>query len=72
MLALNGDQIANAGGTIQADATAQLTLNDTTINGGTVNDGTAASGATITILGSSTIENAAVHNGGVTVDSGQT
>ena len=41
VLALNSDQIANAGGTIQADATAQLTLNDTTVSNGTVtNHGT--------------------------------
>ena len=72
VLALNSDQIANAGGTIQADATAQLTLNGSTINGGTINDGTVESGATITISGSSEIENAVLNNGGVTVDSGQT
>ena len=58
-----------SGATISVDAGHTLTLSGVLIDGGAVDLG---SGATITISGSSEIENASLNNGGVTVDSGQT
>ena len=57
-----------SGAIISVDAGSTLTLSGVLIDGGAVDLG---SGAAIIISGSSEIENASLHNGGVTVDSGQ-
>jgi fibronectin-binding autotransporter adhesin len=69
--------VANAGGTIQVDSGATLKLNGAAIDGGTINDFRLdSSGSTvagdINITGSSTISNAHLNNGTVTIASGQT
>jgi fibronectin-binding autotransporter adhesin len=72
-----GTNVANSGGTITVDDGATLTLNGATIAGGTVNDGTAGGTASeggavfgvIDVTGASTIENASLNNGGVTIES---
>ena len=64
-----------SGAIISIDPTDTLTLSGVTINGGTINDGTGstlATAATITVSGTSKIENASLNNGGVTVDASQT
>ena len=69
---------AAAGATIQIDDGTVLTLTGATINGGIVNDGTASGTGepttfgTIEVTGPSTISNAFVNNGVVTVASGIT
>jgi hypothetical protein len=60
---------------LSVDATDTLTLSGVTVDGGTINDGTGSTLATsgkIEISGSSTISNAGLNNGGVTVDAKQT
>jgi len=69
--------IANSGGIINVDDGATLSLSGMTINGGTVNDGTASGTGdpvfgSIYVMGPSTISNASLNNGGVTVASGVT
>ena len=64
-----------SGAIISIDPTDTLTLSGVTINGGTINDGTGstlATAATITVSGTSKIENASLNKGGVTVDASQT
>jgi fibronectin-binding autotransporter adhesin len=69
--------ITNLGGIIIVDDGATLTLSGTTINGGTIDDGT-ASGTGSTVFGSinvtspSTISDASLNNGVVTIASGVT
>ena len=74
-----GTTVANAGGTITIDDSATLTLmGGVSLNDGTINDGTAGGTGTpalfgsIDVTGSSTIGNALLNNGGVTVASGVT
>ena len=74
-----GTTVANAGGTITIDDSATLTLTGgVSLNGGTINDGTVGGTGTpalfgsIDVTGSSTIGNALLNNGGVTVASGVT
>jgi len=69
--------IANSGGVINIDDGATLTLSGATIDGGTINDGTATGTSSpvfgsIDVTGSSTISNASLNDGGVTVASGVT
>ncbi len=64
--------ISDSGGTIDVDSGNTLTLAGSTITGGTINNGTPITGATISIVGSSAIENASLDNGAVTIASGQT
>ena len=65
-----------SGATIQIDDGTVLTLTGATINGGTINDGTASGTGdpalfgSIDITGPSTISNASLNNGGVTLASG--
>ena len=66
--------VANSGGTLQVDNGTTLKLNGATINGGTINDGTAIGTSSpvfgsIDVTGPSTISNAFLNNGGVTVES---
>jgi FecR protein len=65
-----------SGATIQIDNGTVLTLTGgATINGGTINDGTASSSpifGSIAVIGLSTISNAFLNNGGVTVAGGVT
>ena len=66
---LSGDMLTNAGATVQVDSTDTLTITATTINGGTINLlGTGTSAGTIDVTGASTIGNASIHNGNVTVE----
>ena len=75
-LTIDPTTIANASGTITVDGTATLTLNGATLNGGTINDYSTVSGsivaANIYVTGPSTISNALLNNGGVTVANGVT
>ena len=64
--------ITNVDGTVQVDSGDTLTLSGVTITGGNVNDGTVTSGATISVSGSSEIENASLNNGDVSIAAGQT
>ena len=63
---------------IQIDDGTTLTLNDVTINGGTINDGKTSSTSdpavmgNLDITGTSTISNAILNNGQVTIESGVT
>ena len=69
--------ITNSGGIVKVDDGATLTLSGTTINGGTIDDGM-ASGTSSTVFGSinvtgpSTISDASLNNGVVTIASGVT
>ena len=80
-LTLDGDTVTGTtftdtatGAILSIDNDATLSLSGVTINSGTVNDGTSAGtgGGSITIAGSSTIENAALNDGQVTVAASQT
>ncbi len=53
--------------TLTVDDGTTLVLAGATIDGGTINDGTSGSGGNIAVRGSSTIRNAALNNGQVTV-----
>ena len=69
--------VTNSGGVINIDDGATLALSGATIDGGTINDGTAihtnsAVFGNIDVTGSSTISNASLSDGGVTVASGVT
>ena len=67
-----------SGAIIQIDDGTVLTLTGATMNGGTINDGTASGTGdpalfgSIDVTGSSTISNAILKNGVVTIESGQT
>ncbi|SDT38284.1 Npun_F0296 family exosortase-dependent surface protein [Bradyrhizobium canariense] len=67
--------VSNAGGTIAIDGTGTLTLNGATIDGGTINDYSTVSGSIVAgdidVTGSSTISNASLNKGQVTIESGQ-
>ena len=74
-----GTTIHNTGGTIAIDGTGTLTLDNATIDGGTINDFSlpaSPSGSIIPgdidVTGSSTISNAHLNNGQLTVESDQT
>jgi fibronectin-binding autotransporter adhesin len=77
-LTLGFTTIANAGGLITVDGTGVLTLNEATINGGAINNysSSVVPGSMIAgnmdITGSSTISNAHLNYGNVTIESGQT
>jgi len=71
--------VDNTSGTIAIDGSGTLTLNDAAINGGTINDYSPPSSPSgsiiagdIDVTGSSTISNAHLNNGNVTIESGQT
>ena len=59
-----------SGAVIQIDDDTTLTLSGVTIDGGTINDGTADGSGSIAVTGASTISNASLNNGGVTIDDG--
>jgi fibronectin-binding autotransporter adhesin len=61
-----------SGSVIQIGDGTTLTLSGVTISGGAVNDGTAGGTGDIDVTGSSTIGNAHLNNGNVTIDSDQT
>ncbi|MEO6841518.1 MAG: VCBS domain-containing protein [Bradyrhizobium sp.] len=71
-----GTTVDNTDGTIAIDGTGTLTLDDASIDGGAINDFSTASGdiipGDIDVTGSSTISNAHLNNGHVTVESDQT
>ena len=69
---ISNDKLTNTGHTVQVDSGQTLTISGDTINGGTINDGTSLSGATIDVAGNSTIENANLNYGGVSVAAGVT
>jgi fibronectin-binding autotransporter adhesin len=67
--------IQNNGGTIQVDDSAILKLNVAAVDGGTINEGSGAGDpvfGSIDVAGSSTISNAVLNYGGVTIESGVT
>ncbi len=74
-----GTTVDNTGGTIVIDGTGTLTLDDATIEGGTINNYSLPSSPSgsiipgdIDVTGSSTISNAHLNNGQVTVGANQT
>jgi VCBS repeat-containing protein len=74
-----GTTVTNTGGTIAIDGTGTLTLDDATIDGGTINNYSLPSSPSgsiipgdIDVTGPSTISNAHLNNGHVTVESDQT
>jgi fibronectin-binding autotransporter adhesin len=77
VLTLDGlTTVDNTSGTLTVDGSGKLTLNDASIDGGTINDfSTDALGhdiaGTIDVTGSSTISNADLNHGNVTVESGR-
>ena len=72
----DGTSVTNGEGTITVDGTGTLTLNDASIDGGTIDAYSTASGSIIAgdidVTGSSTISNAALNNGQVTLGANQT
>ena len=66
-----GTSVDNTSGTITVDGTGTLTLNDAGIDGGTINnfssDGESITAGNIDVTGASTISNAHLNNGNVTI-----
>ena len=68
LVTFDGDVVTNSAGVLQVDSGATLALTDSTIDGGTIDNQ-----AVVDIVGSSTIDDGAILDGGqFTIESGQT